>query len=208
LVSTFASVHGVEVGGGGLEQRDTRAGHGERGVQFVRLGFGDGVGEGEPELVVGQRDGAAAVGGVADHRGRRLEGGDRQRQHAAERRWVDGHRGGGEAAAGQDLGDQPAEGVPDQGRLLLEGADHVAEVIGDLPDTLAGEHLGVPVRVLDRVGIIGPAGREGGIARLLEHRPPAIPAAWQQPQPVDEHNRGELRGIGMLDLLFLVVGDV
>jgi hypothetical protein len=121
---------------------------------------------------------------------------------------VDGHRGGGEAAAGQDLRDQPAEGVPDQGRLLLEFADHVAEVVGNLPDTFVREDLGVAGRVLDGVGIIRPARRKGGIASLLEHRPPAIPAGWQQPQPVDKHDRSELRSICFLDLLCFVVGYI
>src|SRR5712664_1807435 len=67
----------VEVGGGRLEQRDTRARYREGGVQFVCLCIGDGVGEGESELVVSERDGAAAVGWVADHWGGGLEGGDR-----------------------------------------------------------------------------------------------------------------------------------
>src|ERR1700692_742865 len=81
----------------------------------------------------------------------------------------------------QDLGEQPTEGMADEGRLAGELADHVAVVVGDLPDALVGEHLGVLVRVLDGVGIIRPARPEGGIARLLEHRPPAIPAGRQQP---------------------------
>jgi len=98
--------------------------------------------------------------------------------------------------------------VPDEGRLLRELADHVAEVVGDLPDALVGEHLGMLVRVLDGAGIIRPARREGGIARLLEHRTPAIPARRQQPEPVDEDDRCELRSIGFLDLLCFVVGDV
>src|SRR6266567_1666734 len=114
--------------------------------------------------------------------------------------------GGG--AAGQDLGDQPAEGVPDQGRLVREFADHVAEVVGDLPDALVGEDFGVLVRVLDGGGVIGPARRQGGVACLLEHRPPAIPAGLQQPEPVDEHVRLALGGIGLLDLLCFVLGGV
>src|SRR5260221_5757295 len=59
----------VEVGGGRLEQRATRARHGEAGVQLMRLVLGDAVGEGKPELDTGERNGAAAVGGVADHGG-------------------------------------------------------------------------------------------------------------------------------------------
>jgi hypothetical protein len=174
----------------------------------MRLGFAHGVGEGEPELVVGERDSTAAVGRVADHGGGRLQGGDRQRQHAAERRGIDGYRNCGGAAAGEDLSDQAAEGVPDEGRLLGELADHVTEVVGDLPDTLAGQDLWVPVRVLDGARIIRPARREGGIARFLEYRPPTIPAGRQQPEPVDEHDRSEPRSIGLLNLLCFVIGDV
>src|SRR5260370_724116 len=57
-------------------------------------------------------------------------------------------------------------------------------------------------------GIFRPARREGGIARLLEYRPPAIPAGLQQPEPVDEHDRSELSCIGLLDLLRFEIGDV
>jgi hypothetical protein len=44
-------------------------------------------------------------------------------------------------------------------------------VVGDLPDTLVGEHL-VLVRVLDGAGIIRPARREGGIATSRTPRTP------------------------------------
>jgi len=95
-----------------------------------------------------------------------------------------------------------------RGRLLLQFADHVTEVVGDLPDGLVGEDLGALVRVLDRAGIIGPAWREGGVACLLEYRAPAIPAGLQQPESVDEHDRSSVGGIGLLDLLCFVLGDV
>jgi hypothetical protein len=98
--------------------------------------------------------------------------------------------------------------MPDEGRLPLEPADHVTEVVGDLPDRLVGEDLGVPVGFIDGVGIVGPAGGKGDIACLLEDRPPAIPAAGQQPQTVDKHDRGEPRGVGLLDLGCLVIGNL
>ena len=41
----------------------------------------------------------------------------------------------------------------------VERADHLAEVVGDLPDGLAGEDLGVGVGLLDGVGVVGPARR-------------------------------------------------
>src|SRR5258708_6618277 len=85
--------------------------------------------------------------------------------------------------------------------------EHVAEVIGALAAALVGQDLGAHVRVLDGAGIIGPARREGDVARLLEYRPPAIPAGLQQPEPVDEHDWSAPGGIGFLDLLRFVIGD-
>jgi hypothetical protein len=102
----------------------------------------------------------------------------------------------------------PPKECPIRAGFFLSLPDHVAEVISNLPDTFVGEDLRVLVGVLDGVGIIGPARGEGGVARLLEHRPPAIPAGRQQPQPVDEHDRSELRSIGFLDLLCFIIGDV
>src|SRR6266571_3586024 len=48
----------VEIGGGRLEDRHTRAGHRVRLVEFMRLALVDGVGEGVTELLVGQWNGA------------------------------------------------------------------------------------------------------------------------------------------------------
>src|SRR6266702_6957791 len=48
----------VEIGGGRLEDRHTGAGHRIFLVQLVCFALVDGVGEGVPELLVGQRDGA------------------------------------------------------------------------------------------------------------------------------------------------------
>ena len=58
----------IEIGGGRLEDRHTGAGHRVRLVQLVRFALVYGVGEGETELLVGQRDGAGVVEGVAQHR--------------------------------------------------------------------------------------------------------------------------------------------
>ena len=197
----------VEVGGGGLEERRPGGGHGVGVVELLGLVLADRVGEAEAELLVGQRDGAVAVGGVGEDRRRRLQRGDRQRQDAAEGRGIDGHRGGRQAAAGEDLGQQPAEGVPDDRRLALQPADHRGEVVGDLSDGLVGEDLGVGVGLLDRVGVVGPAGRERRVAGLLEDRRPAVPAAGQQPEAVDEDDGLQPGLVGTIDLLGLVLGD-
>ena len=69
-------------------------------------------------------------------------------------------------AAGEDLGEQPAERVADRPpACCVELADDVFEVVGDLPDRLLGEHLGVGVGLVDRVGVVGPAGRERSCSR-------------------------------------------
>ena len=41
--------------------------------------------------------------------------------------------------------------------LLSQLADHLGEVVGDLADRLAREHLGVRVGLLDRLRVVGPA---------------------------------------------------
>src|SRR5947208_14054853 len=63
----------VEIGAGCLEERHTGAGHRVRLVQLVSFALVYGVGEGETELLVSQRDGARVVEGVAQHRSRRLQ---------------------------------------------------------------------------------------------------------------------------------------
>jgi hypothetical protein len=74
---------------------------------------------------------------------------------------------------------------------LRELAHHVLDVISHLPDGLVSEDLRVLVGLFHGVGIIGPSGRQSGIAGLLEDRPPAVPAVRKQPEPVDEHDRCE-----------------
>src|SRR6266516_4369809 len=54
----------VEIGAGRLEDWHPGAGHRVRLVEDVRFALVDGVGEGETELLVGQRDGAGVVEGV------------------------------------------------------------------------------------------------------------------------------------------------
>src|SRR6185312_6067782 len=99
-------------------------------------------------------------------------------------------------------------GVPDDGGLLVERADDVAEVVGDLADRLAGEDLGVLLGLADRLGVVGPAGGDGDVAGLLEDAGPAIPAAGQQPQAVDEDDGLKAALVGALDLLGLARRDV
>ena len=73
--------------------------------------------------------------------------------------------------------------------LRVELADQLGVVVGDLADGLPGEHVGMLQRFGHGGRIVGPAGGQGGIAPLLEPRPPGVPAAGQQPEPVNEHHR-------------------
>src|SRR5215468_1561041 len=63
------------------------------------------------------------------------------------------------------------------------------------------------IRFVHRLWIIRPTGGEGGISSLLEQRGPAIPAARQEPEAVDEDHRLSTGQVGALDLLGLVLGD-
>ena len=139
-----------------------RGGDGEGLVQLVGFLLVDGAGERVAELVVGQRDGAVPVAGVAEHRRRGFERRERQREHAAERSrtdcGIDGDGGGREATPGDDHGEQAAEGVADHGGFLVELRDDVGVVVGDVAHALACEHLRVGVGLLDGLRVVGPAG--------------------------------------------------
>ncbi len=163
-----------------------------------------GVGEGEPELLVGKRDGAGVVEGVAQDRRRRLERRERQGEHAAERSGIDRDRHGGHALPSQPLRDEPAEGMADDGGLRLELADGVNVVICDLLDALVGEDLRVLFGLLDGVRVIRPAGRERGVALLFEQFAPIVPTAGEEPQAVYEHDRLQSRVVGAVDLLLFM----
>ena len=96
----------VQVRGRRLEERHARSGHGEGVVELLRFVLAHRVRERVPELLVGERYRAVVVRRVAQHGRRRLQRGDRQRQHAPERRGVDRDRRVGDAAAREDLREQ------------------------------------------------------------------------------------------------------
>src|SRR6476646_8528662 len=191
----------VEVGGGRLEDR--RAGAGDRIGLVERLGLRlvDGVGERVAELVVGQGDGAVAVGGVREDRLRRAQRADRQRQDPAERGGRDRHRRARQPAPGDDLGEQAAERVPDHDRLGVEAPGVCGHVVGDLADGLVGEDLRMGLGLVDRVGVVGPTGGDRRVAGGGEVVGPAVPAAGQEPEAVDEDDGFAARGVGAVDLL-------
>ena len=92
--------------------------------------------------------------------------------------------------------------MADHDRLAVELADHLGVVVGHLADRLVREDLRVCVRLLDGVGIVGPAGQQWCVPRLLEHLGPALPAARQQPETVDEDDRGAAGRVAVGDLRF------
>ena len=132
---------GVQVRVRRLEDRLARTGDRVRLVQLLRLFFADGVGEPVAELLVGERHCTVAVARVLEHRRRRPQRADRERQHAAERCGVDRNRDGGEPAPRDDLREQSAERVADHGRLLVEPGEDVGDVVRDVADPLACEDL-------------------------------------------------------------------
>src|SRR6266581_7360964 len=73
--------------------------------------------------------------------------------------------------------------------LARESADHGLRVAGDLADSLARKRLRPGLRVGDGLRVVGPARLHRRVACLLEQISPAVPAAREQPEPMDEHDR-------------------
>ncbi len=108
---------------------------------------------------------------------------------------------------GNPLGDQPTEGMSDHRRLAGEKADRLEIVVGDALHHLVREHTRVLVRLLDRVGVVGPSGCDGDEVVGLEQIPPLLPAAGQQPQSVHKGHRRQPRLVRTVDLGLLPVGN-
>jgi hypothetical protein len=56
---------------------------------------------------------------------------------------------GGQATFGQDLSEQPTEGMTDHGRLSVQPADDRLEMLSHRPDGFAGKHLRMSLRLLN-----------------------------------------------------------
>src|SRR5260370_41838274 len=63
-----------------------------------------------------------------------------------------------------------------------------------------GKDLRVCVRLIDRLRIIRPAGRHRGVARLLKHGGPALPATRQKPESMNKYHWSAAGGVGTLNL--------
>ena len=75
------------------------------------------------------------------------------------------------------------------------------------PTVLWAKTSGLALASSTVCGIVGPAGRDGRVAGLLEDPGPAVPAAGQQPQAVDEDDGLQAALVGARDLLALAGGD-
>jgi hypothetical protein len=87
-------------------------------------------------------------------------------------------------------------------RLLVQPPNHLGGVVGDLPERLLREDLWFRPRHLDGLGAIRPIGGETRVPVLLEQRHPAVPAARQQPEAVDEDDGCLPTRVRLLDLPF------
>jgi hypothetical protein len=86
--------------------------------------------------------------------------------------------------------------VPNDVRLGVQFVDYILEVVGNLTDGFVSHDLGMPVCFVDCVWVIGPTWRHRRIASLLESSTPAVPAARQQPEPVNEYDNVAIGLIG------------
>src|SRR5687768_11748373 len=91
--------------------------------------------------------------------------------------------------------------------LLVEPADHLRGVVGNLLQGLLREDIGVSAGFLDRFGVVRPRWRHTRVAVVLEQTDPAVPAAWQQPEPMDEDDRRLAVRVGFIDLALLALCD-
>src|SRR5262249_7752963 len=79
-------------------------------------------------------------------------------------------------------------------------------VLGDLLQGLLGEDLGVGSGLLNAFRIVRPIRRQRCVAGLAEQVRPVGPATREQPEAVDEDDRGVARGVGRHDLKTLPLG--
>jgi Leucine carboxyl methyltransferase len=101
---------------------------------------------------------------------------------------------------GADVRDQDwLDAVPDR----PASCHRRRRVIGDLFQRLLGEDLRVRAGLLDGLRILRPVRGKRRVASLAEQLAPAVPAARQQPDPVNEDNRRVAGGVRRLDLPIL-----
>jgi hypothetical protein len=82
-----------------------------------------------------------------------------------------------------------------------------AVLVSDLLQGLLCDDLRLHPSRLNGCRIAWPIRRQRRVARLLEEIRPRVPAARQQPEPMDEDHRIIAGGVGHLDLLPLPLGN-
>src|SRR5438105_1418391 len=80
-------------------------------------------------------------------------------------------------------------------------------MVGNLTDGRVRDRFRMLVRLLHSVGVAGPAGSECDETLALEQLGPPLPARRQEPETVDEDDRGRRRRVRALDLLGLAFGE-
>src|SRR3954454_8889321 len=80
-------------------------------------------------------------------------------------------------------------------------------MVGNLTDGRVRDRFWMLVRLLNGVGVAGPAGSECDETVSFEQLGPPLPARRQEPKAVDEDDWRRRRRVGALDLLGLAVGD-
>jgi hypothetical protein len=93
--------------------------------------------------------------------------------------------------------------VPDHRWFAGEPPDEALQVTGDVADRLAGEHGRVDPGVGDRRRVVRPARGHRRVAGILDVVDPAVPAAAEQPQAVDENDRRAAGRVRPLQLLLV-----
>ena len=112
-----------------------------------------------------------------------------------------------EPAVGDQLGQQAARRVPHHRGLLVEGADHGGRVVGDLPERLLREHVGVRPSLRDGLGVVRPVGVSPAYPFSSKNSTQLSQLDGQQPEPVDEDDRRLPARVGLLNLSLLAVAD-
>jgi hypothetical protein len=97
--------------------------------------------------------------------------------------------------------------VADEHRFLVQGIDDLGGVVGDLLQALLGEDFRLRSGPFDRLRIVRPVRRQRRVAGLLEEVRPVGPAAWQQPEAVNEDDWSIATRVGRLELTVLPLGN-
>ena len=206
-VSTFTSVHGFRFAAAAWNSGTPAAGTAYVVVELLRLVLGHRVGEGVPELVVGQRDGPVPVAPGCPGPGRAdfsAENGSGSTPGTAPGRWRPTPADRPRPAT--IWVSRPPNECPTTTGLRSSRPMTSLKWSATSPTDLLANTSGCSLGLLDGVGIVGPARRQRRVAGRREHLGPPVPAAGQQPQAVDEHDGRTPGGVGAGHLLFGCLG--